>query len=90
MADGDTNTAQQSSGPAAVEGVKPPKPAKPPKPVVTQEEATKAPARCPKTGMELDQFGLPTNGVFRAAKLADLGIEDPALNPTTATETVDD
>jgi len=90
MADGDTNTAQASSGGGAVDIAKPGKAAKPDKPVVTQDEATQAPARCPKTGMELDQFGLPTNGVFRAAKLAELGIEDPALKPTPETETTDD
>lgn len=85
MPDGDTQSAQQSSGEPAK-----PKPAKPTKPQVTQAEPTKAPARCPDTGLELDQFGLPFNGVFRAARLAALGIEDPALNPTTDTEIVHD
>lgn len=89
MADGDTNTARQSSGDAADEPAKP-KPGKPGKPQVTQAEPTKAPARCPDTGLELDQFGLPFNGVFRAARLAALGIKDPALTPTIDTETLHD
>jgi len=90
MADGDTNTAQQSSGTATVDLAKAGKPAKAAKPVVTQDEPTQAPRRCAETGMELDQFDLPTNGVFRAARLAELGIEDPALKPAAEAETNDD
>jgi hypothetical protein len=45
----------------------------------TQEEPTQAPPR-DKAGFELDEHGLPRSGPERAARLEDLGIEDPALS----------
>lgn len=53
---------------------------KPKAPAVTQAEPTAPVPVDPETGLELDQFGLPTSGPARTRWLADRGIDDPALN----------
>ncbi|BBB13425.1 hypothetical protein [Sphingopyxis sp. FD7] len=47
----------------------------------TQAAPTAPRARDPKSGLELDEHGLPTSGVARRRWLAEANIEDPALKP---------
>lgn len=48
-------------------------------PETAQAEPTAPRARDPKTGLELDEHGLPTAGVARRRWLAEANIDDPAL-----------
>lgn len=52
---------------------------KPAKPKATQAEPTAPRARDPKSGLELDEHGLPLSGPARRRWLAEANIEDPAL-----------
>lgn len=48
-------------------------------PRVSQEGGTRPRRREAKTGLELDEHGLPLAGPLRAQRLAERGIPDPAL-----------
>lgn len=58
-------------------------------PVTTQAEPTAPRPRDPKTGLELDEYGLPTSGPARRQWLAEAGIDDPALMSTAEKENSD-
>jgi hypothetical protein len=51
------------------------------RPARRHAEATAPRATCPKTGRQLDEFGLPLTGPARAAELARLGQPDPREDP---------
>lgn len=104
MSEGDTDTALQSTatltGGAEIEAPqgdagRPTRPgkAKPIKPaasIATQAEPTAPRPRDPETGLELDEYGLPTSGPARRQWLAEAGIDDPALKSAAEKETQND
>lgn len=51
------------------------------KPKTTQDDPTQPRPVDPKTGRQLDEFGLPISGPARVARLAELRKPDPREDP---------